>query len=211
MTTPTTPRIFWALAVATTIVIGTVSPAQAAAPSACDLLTDAEVSKLIARGQTTYSAAPDATTLAGGAGSVCQYEHGQTGLWMGPGSEARFEQFLASWEQDKQPRHAVSGVGDTAYVIYPKPRNSYSDEGPFVVATVGANIVTASLFARKGQASGVMGEVCRGDQAQLNDNEKKECAKVLADSGETPESLQPAAVELAKVLVAKLRAGTFGQ
>ena len=90
MTTPTTPRIFWALAVATTIVIGTVSPAQAAGPSACDLLTDAEVSKLIARGQTTYSAAPDATTLAGGAGSVCQYELVQTGLLMGHGSEARF-------------------------------------------------------------------------------------------------------------------------
>ena len=40
---------------------------------------------------------------------------------------------------------------------------------------------------------------------------KQECAKVLADSGETPESLQPAVIELAKVLVAKLRAGTLGQ
>jgi hypothetical protein len=29
---------------------------------------------------------------------------------------------------------------------------------------------------------------------------------VLADQGETPESLQPAVLELAKVLVAKLRA-----
>lgn len=209
MTTSTRRSGGLPLVVAASIWLTVVTPAQAT-PSACSLLTESEVSRLITRGQPTYSE-PEATTLAGGAGSVCQYEHGQTGLWTGPGSEARFEQFLASWKQDKQPRQAVSGVGDKAYVIYPKPRNSYSDVGPFVVATVGANIVTASLFARKGQAAGLMGEVCRGDQAQLNDKEKKECAKVLADSGETPESLQPAAVELAKVLVANLRAGKFGQ
>lgn len=179
-----------------------------AAPNACGLLTDAEAAKLITRGQPTYSA-PEATTLGGG--SVCQYEHGQTGLWIGPGSSPRFEQYLASWKQEKQPRQPVSGVGDKAYVIYPKPRSEYSDEGPFLVATVGPHTVTAGLFARKGQAEGMMGEICRGNQSRLNEKEKKECVNVLADTGETPESLQPAVVELAKVLVAKVRAGSLGQ
>jgi hypothetical protein len=188
--------------------LGAASLAQAD-PNACGLLTQAEVAQLITRGQPTYSE-PEATTLSGGAGSVCQYEHGQTGLWPGPGSEPRFEQFLAGWKQDKQPRQPVSGVGDKAYVIYPKPRNDYSDEGPFLVATVGPHTVTAALFARKGQATGLMGDVCRGDQSRLDEKEKKECAKVLADQGESPESLQPAVVELAKVLVAKVRAGELG-
>ena len=210
MTTSTPLRNLWTLAEIAAICIGVASHAQAVAPNACSLLTDAEASKLVARGQQTYSE-PEATTLGGGAGSVCQYEHGQTGLWMGPDSGTRFEQFLASWKQDKQPRQSVSGVGDKAYVLYPKPRNSYSDKGPMIVATVGPHIVTAALFAREGQASGLMGEVCRGDQRQLNEKEKKECAKVLADSGETPESLQPDAVELAKVLVAKVQSGKLGQ
>jgi hypothetical protein len=208
MMTRMTPRSRWALAAAAAIGMVTAFPGQAA-PTACGLLTDAEVSRLVTRGQPTYST-PDATTLAGGKGSVCQYEHGQTGLWMGPGSGANFESFLASWKQDKQPRRDVSGVGDEAYVIYPEARNKYSDQGPMVVAKVGPHIVTAALFARKAQSAGLMGEVCRGDQSRLNDKEKKQCAKVLADQGETPESLQPAAVELAKVLAAKVRAGQFG-
>jgi hypothetical protein len=149
--------------------------------------------------------------LSGGKGNICQYEHGQTGLWIGPGSGANFEQHLVAWKQDKVPRQPVSGVGDKAYVIYPKARNEYSDEGPMVVATVGPHIVTAGIFARKSQADGLMGEICRGDQSGLTEKEKKNCATVLADKGETSESLQPAAVELAKALVAKVRSGRVGE
>lgn len=209
MTAPMTRGSWLALAVAAAIGLGT-APAAQAATNVCGLLTDAEVARLITRGQPSYSA-PEATTVSGGNGSICQYEHGQTGLWMGPGSGPRFEQFLASWKQDKEPRQPVSGVGDMAYVIYPATRSNYSDEGPFLVATVGPHIITAALFARKGQASGLMGEVCRGDQSRLNEKEKKECTKVLADLGEKPESLQPAVVELGKVLVARFRSGNLGQ
>lgn len=183
------------------------APGASAAPNACSLLTEAEAAKLIARGQPSYTA-PEATTLGGGKGSVCQYDGGQVGLWTGPDSAQDVEQFMKSWQQDEQPRHPVSGVGDKAFVIYPKPRNDYSDRGPYLVATAGPHTVTAALFARKGQADGLMGEVCRGDQSRLNEKEKKECARVLADQGETPESLQPAVVELAKVLVAKVRSGS---
>ena len=209
MTTLTTRRGGLALAASAAICMGVASPTHAAS-NACELLTDAEVARLITRGQPSYST-PEATTLAGGKGSVCQYEHGQVGLWIGPDSERNVEQFIKSWQQEEQPRHSVPGVGDKAYVIYPKPRNEYSDQGPYLVAAVGPHTVTAALFAREGQASGLMGEVCRGDQSQLNENEKKECASVLADQGEKPESLQPAVVELAKVLVAKVRSGKSGQ
>jgi len=209
MTTSTTRLGGLALAASAAILMGVASPTHAA-PNACGLLTDAEVAQLVARGQPSYSA-PEAATLSGGKGSICQYERGQVGLWMGPGSEENVEQFIKSWQQEEQPRHSVSGVGDKAYVIYPKPRNKYSDQGPYLVAAVGPHTVTAALFAREGQASGLMGEVCRGDQSQLNEKEKKECASVLADQGEKPESLQPAVVELAKVLVAKVRSGKFGQ
>jgi hypothetical protein len=187
-----------------------ITTAAQAAPNACGLLTDVEAAKLIARGQPDYSER-EPTTVAGGKGSLCQYDGGQVGLWTGPGSGQSFEQFLASWKQDKEPRQPVAGVGDQAYVFYPKPRNSYTDEGPMLVATVGAHTVTAALFARKGQASGLMGDVCRGNQNGLSEKEKKECVAVLADQGEKPESLQPAVTELAKVLVAKVRSGNLGQ
>lgn len=204
MKRPTTR--FRRLALAGAVALATFAgPALPAAPDACGMLTDAEVARLVTRGQPSYTA-PEATTLGGGKGSVCQYERGQVGLWMGPGSKQAVEKFIESWQQQGQPRQAVSGVGDSAYVFYPKPRNDYSDQGPYLVAAVGPHTVTASLFARKSQASGLMGEMCR-DQSRLSEKEKKECAKVLADAGETPESLQPAVVELAKVLVDKLRAG----
>lgn len=210
MTTPRKHRWPWGLAAAAVLGMGTASLAHAAAPNPCGLLTDTEVAELVTRGRTSYSD-PKATTLGGGAGAVCQYEHGQTGLWMGPGSEARFEQFLTTWKQDKEPRQPVSGVGDTAYIIYPRGRSSYSDEGPFLVARVGPHVVTAALFARKGRADGMMGEVCRGNQSRLSEKEKKECVEVLADLGEKPESLQPAVVELARALVANVRSGKLGQ
>lgn len=208
MTTPMTLLNRMMLATAAAFVIAAAFPAQAVA-NACGLLTKEEVAKLITRGQQSFSSTPDA--LAIGGGSICQYEYGQTGLWTGPGSGERFEQYLVSWKQDKEPREPVSGVGDKAYIIYPKAKNKYSDEGPFLVATVGPHVVTAALFAKKGNANGLMAEVCRANPGGLSEKEKKECESILADTGETPESLQPAVVELAKALVAKVRAGNLGQ
>lgn len=67
--------------------------------------------------------------------------------------------------------------------------------------------MTVALFARKGAADGPMGQVCRGDQSRLKADEKEDCKKILADKSETQESLQPAVVELARLLVGKVRAG----
>jgi hypothetical protein len=153
---------------------------------------------------------PDATPVVGGKGSICDYPTGgQIGFFIGPDSERAFEQFLKVFAQENRTRHPVSGVGDKAYVIYPKPRNRESDQGTYLVATVGPHTVTAFLAARKGNADGPMGEICRGDQSQRSAREKEDCRKVLADKSETPESLQPAVVELAKAVVTKVRSGKF--
>ena len=85
--------------------------------------------------------------------------------------------------------------------------NKYKDRPAYLVVTVGQNTVTAALFAHDGAADGPMGQVCRGDQSRLKADEKEDCKKVLADKSETQESLQPAVIELAKVLVANVRAG----
>lgn len=178
------------------------------APNACSLLTSAEVASLISRGKPTYGQTPDATALAGGVGSVCDYPTGgQTGIWVGPGSQDNLERFLKSWKADKATRHPVEGVGDRAWIMFPVPENKYKDRAAYLVARVGERTVTAALFAHDGAADGPMGEMCRGDQARLKADEKEDCKKVLADKSETQESLQPAVIQLAKALVANVRAG----
>ena len=187
-----------------------VAPALAAqsAPNACGFLSSAEVEKLINRGKPTYGQTPDATAVAGGKGSVCDYPGGgQVALYVGPNSEAAFEHFLKAFNAQGQPKQPVSGVGDKAYVIYPKPRNEYSDQGPYLVATVGPHTVTAFLARHKGNADGPMGEMCRS--GKLSERDAKDCPKILADKTEAPESLLPAVTELAKAMVEKVRAGKF--
>ena len=52
-----------------------------------------------------------------------------------------------------------------------------------------------------------MGEICRKDASKMKPKEQEDCKKVLADTSETQESLQPAVTEMAKLLVAKVRSG----
>ena len=200
--TSTTPR---ATALAAALVLMGWSPA-AAQSNPCALLTTAEATKHIARGKPTYNQTPDAVALGGGA--VCDYPFGgQVGLWFAPKAQENLERFLKAWKADKATRHPVSGVGDKAWIMFPVPEDKYKDRVAYLVAHVGQQIVTVHLVARDGAADGVMGEVCRGDQARLKPDEKEDCKKILADKSETQESLQPAVVELAKLVVAKVRAG----
>lgn len=184
------------------------SSALVAQSNPCALLTSAEAVKHIARGQPTYGQTPDAITVLGGAGSLCEYPFGgQIGLWRAPKAQESLELFLKRFKQDKERRHPVSGVGDRAWIMFPVPEDEYKDRVAYLVADVGQQIVTVALFARKGAADGPMGAVCRGDQSRLKADEKEDCKKILASKSETQESLQPAVVELAKVVVAKVRAG----
>ena len=171
----------------------------------CALLTSAEAIKHIARGKKTYGQTPDVTTVSGG--SLCEYPFGgQIGVWSAPKAEENLERFLKAWKADKEKRHPVSGVGDNAWIMYPVPEDQYKDRTAYLVTRVGEKVLTVALFAHDGAADGPMGQVCRGDQARLKPDEKEDCKKVLADKSETQESLRPAVIELAKLVVEKVRA-----
>ena len=193
---------------AATLTALAVPVAAQTAPNACGLLTGTEVERLIVRGQKSYGQSAEATAVVGGKGSVCDYPTGgQVGVYVGPNSEAAFEQFLKAFKAQAEAKQSVSGVGDKAYVFYPKPRNPESDQGPYMVATVGPHTVTAFLARHKGMADGPMGEMCRS--GKLSASDAKDCPKILADKTEAPESLLPAVTELAKAVVAKVRASKF--
>ena len=70
---PTYCKSLMALAATITLVGSSALAAQA---NPCALLTSAEAVKHIARGQPTYGQTPEAVSLAGGAGSVCDYPFG---------------------------------------------------------------------------------------------------------------------------------------
>jgi hypothetical protein len=192
-----------ALAGALILAGGSTAAAQA---NPCALLTSAEATKHIARGRPVYRT-PDAMPIGGGNGVLCDYPGGQIGIWRAPNAEQNFERFLKGWKADKEKRHPVAGVGDRAWIMFPVPENQYKDRGAYLVAHVGQQIVTVGLIARDGAADGPMGEICRGDQSKLKTREKQDCQKVLADKSESQESLQPAVVELAKLVVERVRAG----
>ena len=200
--TAMTPRVI-ALTTALIVIGSTTGSAQS---NPCALLTSAEAIKHIARGQPTYGETPDVVQLAGGA--LCEYGFGgQIGVWNAPNASDNFEKFLKSWKVEKQTRHPVDGVGDRAWIMFPPPEDEYKLRPAYLVSYVGQKVVTVALFARKGAADGVMGQVCRGDQSRLKPDEREDCKKILAQKSETQESLQPAVIELAKLVVAKVKAG----
>src|SRR5688572_2674587 len=154
-----------AMALATGLILTSWSTLTAQS-NPCALLSSDEAIKHIARGQKTYGQTPEATSLAGG--SVCDYPFGgQIGVWNPPNANENFERFLKNWKADKEKRHPVSGVGDKAWIMFPVPENKYKDRVAYLVTHVGQKIVTVHLVARDGQADGVMGQVCKGDQTRL--------------------------------------------
>jgi hypothetical protein len=199
-------RRMWSILVATPAFYCILPISAVAQANPCALLTSTEADKHIARGRPTYNQTPDLTQVGGG-GAVCQYPHGQLGLWKAPNAEQNFEAFLKAWKVDKATRHPVSGVGDRAFIMFPVPESRYKDRAAYLVAHVGQQIVTVALFAHDGQSESSFAEHCRKNESKLRPNEKTDCARVLADKSETQESLQPAVVELAKIVVAKVRSG----
>lgn len=118
----------------------------------CTLLTADEQNKYIARGQKIYSG-PDAFTLGGGAGSGCSWDgdRGQIIIYSGPKAEQGLEGLLAAFNQENVPKQPVSGVGDKAWVIYPKPRNEYQARVGFLGVKAGDQMIAVSLEAQDGK------------------------------------------------------------
>lgn len=199
--TATMPRVLLTTAL---VLSGWVTPA-AAQSNPCGLLTSAEVAKHIVRGRPTFNETPDAHRMSGGV--VCVYADGEIALWAPPNAERNFEGYLEFFKADKAKRFPVQGVGDKAWISFPPPADEYQDRVAYVVAYVGQKLVSVGLYARNGAADGLMGKACRAAGGQLTPRQQEDCKKLLADTSETQESLQPAVIELAMLVVAKVRSG----
>jgi len=105
--------------------LGAQAPAKKPATElqVCSLLSDAEIKQLVARGG--YAKEKDETRLGGGGSCTYGLGRGQVIVYSGPSAEANFNGLLKDFHQDTVTKHPVAGIGDGAYAIYPKPRDSY--------------------------------------------------------------------------------------
>ena len=195
----------------TLVIFLAAAPALAAqsAPNACGLLNKAEIDQLINRGKTVSgSGMPEAISLSGGKGSVCDYPGGaQVGIYVGPNSQSHVEWMLKGLKVTEQDKKPVSGIGDKAYLFYHTSKNPI-DHGAYLVITVGSYTVTAQIAAHVGEADGFKSSYCKFPK-DLTADQKADCDKAMADKTEPPESVGPAVQELGKVVAAKVRAGKF--
>jgi hypothetical protein len=177
-----------------------------AAPNACGLLTKAEVDQLINRGK-AVSGTPTAIASAGGKGSVCAYAtNAIVAIYAGPNSHANFEWILKRYKITEKDKKPVSGIGDKAYMFYPRTNNPV-DYGPHLVMTVGTYTVVAQIAAHKSEVTEFTKIHC--SQPDLSARDKEDCAKTLADKDEPMEAVWPAVQALGKAVAAKVRAGKF--
>lgn len=112
-------------------------------PEACALVTKADFERITAR--TTYSE-PEQMSLAGGAGSLCEFESGQLWLYPGDKSGELWKSVVKGFGNQDDPRTPVDGLGDRAYSFSPTPRNAYQDTGIFIVVTQGDTTFTVSVL-----------------------------------------------------------------
>ena len=117
----------------------------------CSLLTDAEIQQLVARG----GSASEKNETPLGLGSSCTYGigRGQIIVYSGPNAEANFNELLKSFHKDTVTKHPVSGVGDGAYVIYPKPRDEYEVRVGMLATKYRQYMLGISLEPDKGKPS----------------------------------------------------------
>ena len=131
---------------------GQVSASKpAGALQVCSLLTDTEIKQLVARG----GSASEKNETPMGVGSSCTYGigRGQIIVYWGPNAEANFNDLLKSFHKDTVTKHPVSGVGEGAYVIYPKPRDEYEVRVGLLATKYRQYMLGISLEPDKGKPS----------------------------------------------------------
>lgn len=140
---------------------------QSGAVPACALLSNDEVVKLTGRRSYTK---PEGVQLRDG-GSSCTWDGGvNINLFSGPKSADQHEAMLKAFKQDKTPRQAVAGIGDSAYATA-WVGNQYQGNHAVLVVRKGAHTIGISL---------------------------------RAEGTETPQSVQPKLMPVAKAALAKL-------
>ena len=141
---------------------------QYEAPSAaCALLSDDEVVKMTGRRSYTK---PEGAQFKDG-GSSCTWDAGvNINLFSGPRSADQHEALLRAFKQDKTPRQAVTGIGDSAYATA-WMGNKYQGNHAVLVVRKGAHTMGISL---------------------------------QAEGADTPQSVQPKLMTVAKAALTKL-------
>jgi hypothetical protein len=141
---------------------------QSSAVPACGLLSNDEVVRMT--GRKSYTP-PEGVQLRDG-GSSCTWDSGvNSNLFSGPKSAEQHEALLKAFKQDKTPRQAVSGIGDSAYSTA-WMGNKYQGNHAVLVVRKGVHTMGVSLEA---------------------------------EGAETPQSVQPKLMTVAKAALAKLR------
>jgi len=135
---------------ATPVSLGAQAPAAkpAGALQVCSLLTDTEVKQLVARGGDASE--KNETPLGGGASCTYGIGRGQIIVYSGPNAQASFNDLAKSFHIDTVTKHPVSGVGEGAYVIYPKPRNEYEVRAGLLITKYRQYMLGTSLEIDKG-------------------------------------------------------------
>ena len=122
---------------------------QYEAPSAaCALLTKDEVAKLT--GRPAYSE-PSGTQLIND-GSACDYSSANLTLFSGPKSNDSYDKLVKNFKKDNSVRQAVAGIGDSAYLWFPKARDQYEGNYTVLVVHQGAHTLAVALEAQGSEA-----------------------------------------------------------
>jgi len=117
---------------------------------ACSLITRADVTK--ATGRDPY-VDPEP---AGQGGWICNVGIGELKVYSGPKSWEAWESTLKGFKKDKEPQTPISGFGERAYFLYPKPDNEYQGNVAFLIAKSGNHTLALSLDAPKGSSADSM-------------------------------------------------------
>jgi hypothetical protein len=112
---------------------------------ACALVTRAEIKKAV--GRDSYQE-PEPF---GNGGWLCNIGIGEVKLYSGPTSWEQWESTLKGFKKENEPKTTLQGLGERAYILYPKPDNKDQDIVAILVAKSGNHTIALSLNAPSGK------------------------------------------------------------
>jgi hypothetical protein len=112
-------------------------------PPACSLIKGADVQKATG----TKQSFPSEQYPYPQGGTICSVPGAELVVLSGADSVKRFDKLLESLRRKDEPRKSISGVGERAYAMYPKPRTSVQREHPqgLLVAQRGPYVVSLAV------------------------------------------------------------------
>ncbi len=118
-------------------------------PPACSLIKGADVLKATgAKGSFPSEQYPYPQ-----GGTICSVPGAELVVLSGADSWKRFDKLLESMRRKDEPRKSISGVGERAYAMFPKPTNSVQRANPqgLMVAQRGPHTVSLAVDVEPGK------------------------------------------------------------